>query len=508
MSNLFTRLRFNRIRRKARQSGDPVQAYGILLDQATKKDLDLAIVSVFIGYLFTVVTGFPGSSPLFTAYLKDVLGLSNSAYGLVLTVPYITVLIQIPYSYYARCHNNIKPIFICFALISKLMYLVPAFLPLLVSDPDPRLSTIIIAGMMLVASTSNWIADSSLNTWFGSIIPNQIKGRYLSTRQTVFTIAALIFSVSLTVLLPFLNDYPGKYTLLFSLGVAFGCIDILIFFGIRAPSDCVNPYFVAPDMKGSFNLTQFLKPFRDKRYRDYLLFATSWSFAINLAGPYFNIYLLEDMRAPLAMQTILQQIIGFVATILFMRRIGRLNDSFGFKPILQLSCIVQAISPLTWLFTTPANYGIIGISNFFAGIFGPAIDLAILSLAIFLAPNEDRITYLAGKNVTTALLGFVPATMLGGFLSDSLQPVIANADIHFFAGHTFTAFHVLVLLSAGLRAFTALVFLPRLREAEDTTGISLTLKEVGSMLNYRVRRNLTFQKQRVRTIRRWLFKRK
>ncbi len=508
MSNLFTKMRSNRIRRNIRQSGDPVQAYGILLDQNTKKDLDLAIVSVFIGYLFTIVTGFPGSSPLFTAYLKDVLGLSNSAYGLILTVPYITVLIQIPYSYYARCHNNIKPVFIGFALLSKLAYLIPAFLPLLISDPDPRLSTIIIGGMMLVASTSNWIADSSLNTWFGSIIPNNIKGRYLSTRQTVFTIAALIFSLSLAGLLPLLKDYPGKYTLLFTLGVIFGCIDILIFFGIREPTQCVNPYVAAPYVKGSMNLGHFLKPFRDKRYRDYLIFATSWSFAINLAGPYFNVYLLEEMHASLAMQTLLQQIIGFVATILFMRRIGRMNDSFGYKPILQLSCYVQSVSCLLWLFTTPANYGIIGISNFFAGIFGPAIDLAILSLAIFLAPNEYRITYLAGKNVTSSLLGFVPATLLGGFLADSLQPLIQRADIHFFTGHTFTAFHVLVILSAALRGFTALVFLPRLQESEDTTGISMTVQEIGSLIGFTLQRRAAVQKQRLRTIKRRLLKKK
>jgi len=199
MTNLFGRIRQFRLGRAARQPGDPVQAYGAVLDQATKHDLDVAIASVFFGFLFTVVTGFPGSSPLFTAFLKERLGLSSSAYGLVLTIPYLMVLVQIPYSLYARCHNNIKPVFITFATLAKLVYLVPAFMPFIFPNPDPARSTLIIAGMMVVGSTCNWIADSSINTWFGAMIPAKIKGIYFSTRQTVFTMAALAYSLGLSV---------------------------------------------------------------------------------------------------------------------------------------------------------------------------------------------------------------------------------------------------------------------------------------------------------------------
>lgn len=500
MTNLFRRMRQQRLNRSARRPGDPVQAYGAVLDAETKHDLDIAIASVFFGFLFTVVTGFPGSSPIFTAFLKDELGLSNSAYGLVLTIPYITVLIQIPYSFYARCHNNIKPVFIVFASLSKLVYLVPAFMPFLFKLPNPNLATLIIALMMLVGSSCNWIADSSITTWFGAMIPTQIKGIYFSTRQTLFTVAALFYSLCVSVALRFLGSHPNRYTILFCFGVLFGCIDILIYLGARPPASCVYPYVASPNAKGSLNVAQLLKPFHDTRYRNYLLYATSWSFAVNLAAPYFNVYLLQEMHASLGIQTILQQILPYIATILFMRRIGRFNDSFGYKPMLLLSSYALSLTPLIWLFTTPYNYGIVAIANFLAGIFGTSIDLAILSLAIFLAPHQDRTSYLASKNVSASLLGFVPATLLGGWLSDRLQPVLSQANLHFFPGHTFTAFHVLILISCTLRLMATAFFLTRLREDEGTRGLTITVKELGSLAAFMTHRRMTIIRMNVGTI--------
>lgn len=500
MTNLFATLRQQRLIRAVRQPGDPVQAYGTLLDAETKHDLDIAIASVFIGFLFTVVTGFPSASPIFTAFLKDELGLSNSAYGLILTIPYLTVLIQIPYSFYARCHNNIKPVFIIFAGLSKLVYLVPAFIPLLAAKPDPGLSTMIIAGMMLVGSTCNWIADSSINTWFGAMIPTQIKGIYFSTRQTLFTVAALFYSLCLSIALRFLGSFPYKYTLLFGLGVLFGCIDILIYLGARPPAHCVYPYVAGERARGSMDIAQFLRPFRDPRYRIYLLFATSWSFAVSLAAPYFNVYLLQEMHASLGIQTLLQQILPYIATILFMRRVGRLNDSFGYKPMLLLASYGLSLTPLLWLFTTPANFGIVGIANFLAGVFGTSVDLAILSLAIFLAPHQERATYVASKNVSASLLGFVPATLLGGWLSDRLQPVLQRADLHLFPGHTVVPFHVLIVLSCTLRLLATALFLPRLREDEGTRGITVTVQELVSLGAYATRRRIAIIRETMATL--------
>lgn len=474
----------------ARKTGDPIQAYGAIIDAETKRDLDVVVVSIFIGILFAIITGFPGASPLFTAFLKEELGISNSAYGLILTIPYLTVLIQIPFSFYVIRHNRIKQSFILFALLNKISFVVPALLTVVMKKPDPNVAAFLIGIMMLFASACNWIADSALSTWFGTMIPSSIKGRYLSTRQMLYTSAALFYSLTLSIVLRYLDAYPYKYTLFFGLASLTGVIDILIYLKARPPERAYYPFVANPAAAGSMRISSFFEPFRNPTYRAFLLFATGWSFALNLTGPYFNVYLLQDLHISLGIQTLLQQILPHVATILFMRRIGRLNDSFGYKPMLLLSCWISTFLPLSWIFTTPNLYWFIGVTNFFSGIFGVAIDLAIMSLAIFLAPHQERATYLAGKSISIALLGIVPAILLGGKLTDLLTPVMKDAQISLFNGHVLSSFHILLILSMTIRLLVVIFFLQKLKE-ENVPQISLTLHELSSMTRFSLARRMT-----------------
>ncbi len=483
----------------ARKPSDPVQAYGMILDADTKKDLDASVLGVFIGILFTVITGFPSASPILTAFMRDELGISNSAYGLILTIPYLTVLVQIPYSVYVIRHGRVKQAFILFALLNKLSFVLPALMALLMIDPDPVVASLIIGLMMLFSSTCNWIAESALFTWFGSMVPNPIKGRYLSTRQTLYTVAALVYSLTLSVALNLLDAFPYKYPLFFLLASLTGVVDILMYLRARPPEQAYNPFVVRPNAGGKLKMSDFIKPYRDPGYRAFLLFATGWSFAINLTSPYFNVYLLRDLRVSLGGQTLIQQILPYIATILFMRRIGRLNDSFGFKPMLTLSCWIVAFMPLTWVFTTPERYWFIGVTNFLSGIFNVAIDLAIMSLAIFLAPNEDRATFLAGKSISIALLGSVPAILIGGKLTDVLNPIMEQANLSFFQGHTLSSFHILLFISTIIRLCVVIFFLSQVKE-ENAPQISITPGEFRSMAHFAFRRRLGIIRQVVSTI--------
>jgi hypothetical protein len=235
-----------------------------------------------------------------------------------------------------------------------------------------------------------------------------------------------------------------------------------------------------------------------------LLFAIGWSFAVNLTAPYFNVYLLRDLRVLLGIQTLFQQILPQIATILFMRRIGRLNDAFGYKPMLMLSCWVSAILPLSWILTSPQSYWFIGVTNFMSGIFNVAIDLAIMSLAIFLAPHHERATYLAGKSVSISLLGIVPAILLGGKLTDLLNPIMQSAGITFFGGLTLSAFHVLLIISTLIRVFVILLFLSKLKE-KNMPQFSLSLEEFGSIARFSIARRMTMIQQTGVSLRRRIF---
>lgn len=79
----------------------------------------------------------------------------------------------------------------------------------------------------------------------------------------------------------------------------------------------------------TFSLREFLKPVKDARYRAYLLFAISWNFALQISGPYYNVYMLNTLHFSLGEMTLFSQIIPAIATILFLRKIGQAFDPYG-----------------------------------------------------------------------------------------------------------------------------------------------------------------------------------
>jgi len=261
--------------------------YGMPLDTATQKDLEAAIYSIVFGMAYFVITGYPGASPLFTSFLKDYLGVSDSAYGLILTLPFITVLIQVPFTIYVARHGRIKESFLLAGVLAKITFLTLAFLPILGNRLSSQASFLVVVVTIILSSTFNWIADSAINTWFGSLIPTEIKGRYFSTRQMIFTIAMLFYALTMSQLLQILRDWPWKYTLFFGLAVLFGLIDVLFYTKVRPPEKAYLPWFhTSPEQKSqTFTMHQFLMPLRDTRYRSYLLFTISWNFQCRSPDP-------------------------------------------------------------------------------------------------------------------------------------------------------------------------------------------------------------------------------
>ncbi len=484
--------------------GDSAQdrpAFGMMLDRPTRRDLNAVIVSIAFGMAFNVITGFPGSSPLFTAYLKDHLGLSDSAYGLILTLPFITVLIQIPYTAFVARFGQLKPAFLITAALAKSTLLILALLPVLAPDISSQNAYYVVVATIILLSTFNWIADAALNTWFGALIPSEVKGRYFSTRQMLFTFAMLIYALIMSQLLRVLSDWTWKYTFFFSFAVLMGLIDISFYLRVRPPEKAYLTWFhnSSASKSQTFSLRDLLSPIRDNRYRAYLLFAISWNFSIQISGPYYNIYMLKTLNFSLGDMTLMSQIIPAVATILFLRKIGQAYDRYGFRPVLILSCAISVIIPLFWMFATPTSNWFLYPVNVLSGIFNIGIDLAIMSLAIFLAPHEGRSAYIATKNVAMSLLGFVPAILIGGFLSDRLRSILEKSQLPFFRGQALNPFHILLILSFLLRMLTLLVFTRRLSEptAHSFTAFVAEAQAAGQAYFKEKKRHL---RQRIRKI--------
>jgi hypothetical protein len=100
----------------------------------------------------------------------------------------------------------------------------------------------------------------------------------------------------------------------------------------------------------SVSIWQLLaKPVRDPNLRGLLKYITAWTFAINLAGPFFVVYLIERIQIDLGMVTVLV-VISQVTNLVVLRMWGRLADRFSNKSVLAVSSPLFLLAVLLGLF--------------------------------------------------------------------------------------------------------------------------------------------------------------
>src|SRR5690606_15224621 len=102
--------------------------------------------------------------------------------------------------------------------------------------------------------------------------------------------------------------------------------------------------------------TMLREPFRDENYRHLVRFLFLWGLALNLATPFFAVYMLQRLGLPLT-TVILLGLLSQGANVIFIRAWGPLVDRFGCKSVLSVSASLYILVIFGWTFTTmPERY--------------------------------------------------------------------------------------------------------------------------------------------------------
>ena len=205
-----------------------------------------------------------------------------------------------------------------------------------------------------------------------------------------------------------------QYTVLFLAGVAAGTL------GLIAMARMPEPRMIIPDSRPSL-MRQLAKPFRDTNFRRLMWFLSAWSFALNLAGPFFMVYMLK--RLGLNMSTIIGlTVLNQTMNFAFLRLWGRYTDHFSNKSVLLICGPLLLFSILAWTFTTmPEKYfltmPLLIVIHAVIGIASAGLSLATANIALKLAPAGESTIYLATNSlVSSAAAGIAP--ILGGKFAD------------------------------------------------------------------------------------------
>ncbi len=478
-------------RPKVESEEDLVSAYGVLMPHKTKRDLKYISLSTAIGIAFVTITGFPAANPILTAFYKDELHMSDSMIGLIMALPQLAVLIQVPFSLWFRRSKGMRWLYLLPSFIVRLSFVVMSFLAFLVGSGALVMSraSYIVLGVMSIASIAQWVADLSLNTWLGLTIPYPCRGRYLTSRQTYSTLATIFFTLVLILVSAPLSNSKYQYVLYFFFAALFGFIELILFLPVSVPSQetSFSPEQEEKERNQKPPFRDLLSPYSDKNYRTYLAFVLLWYFGVGIPQPYFNVHMNDYLKLSLGLQNLLGIGVKSVGTVLFAKGMGRLSDRYGNRSVLLLSASVATFLPVIYLFVCPTRLYLIGLVNFLSGIFFVGVDMNVYTMSIFLAPEDKRPNYLVAKGITQAILATVPGVLIGGQLMQHLEEPLARLNWTFFGGQPVIPFQVTLSLSFLFRGLATFIFARRIRPAEDDEGYRAFLREQAKTLFFKAK---------------------
>lgn len=406
------------------------------------------------GIFAEVVTACAGGAVL-TGWALH-LGCSPLLVGIIAALPQLAQIMQLPAAWTTSLLGHRRACLWTVGLSRQalLPMVVLPFLP--VSDVTKQGVLVAVAALSAVLGV---LGNNAWVAWMGELVPRPIRGRYFGRRTGLCMLGGALASaaagVSIDVLRPLGHTGVALAALAVGACVA-GVITTLLMLRQHDPAPAEEP-------ARPFDREAALAPFKDPQTRGLLRYQLVWNFAVGIAGSYFALHMLQNLKMGFTLMAIHGTAVALVR--MFGAPIwGRAIDRFGARPVLLFCSFGVATVPLLWLFPREGFLWPLVVDAFVGGILWGGHGLAAFALPLAVAPRKGRPYYLAA----IALCGgvaFSVSTAAGGLLVQALP-----ASFSLF-GAQFANLHVLFMVSAVARvgaAFYALrITEPRARPVRE-----------------------------------------
>ncbi|HQD26005.1 MULTISPECIES: MFS transporter [Methanoculleus] len=344
------------------------------------------------------------------------LGASNTVIGLLSAISPLAELLQIPSIYVVDRIRKRRLIVVTASLVARLCWVPIILIPFFLS---PGQGIFVLIASIVLYSAFSAISHCGWNSWMRDLIPQDRLGAFFSNRLTLSTALALVVSLvagffidSWEIAFPDLPTYG--YSVLFALGLIAGLIGIT--FLARTP----EPRMVVEyEEDGLFAAIK--KPFADLNFKNLIIFLASWNFAVNLASPFFTVYMLQRIGLDVSLVVGLS-VLSQIMNIAFYRSWGGVADRYSNKSVLAVSGPLYMLAIFAWMFVTLPDvyiltYPLLILIHILMGISLAGVSLASGNIGLKLAPKGQATSYLAASTFANSVAAGV-APILGGLLVD------------------------------------------------------------------------------------------
>jgi MFS family permease len=424
----------------------------ILTEQQVNSGLRLVVREGLVTEAMATLTG-----GAFLVAMALQMGASNFQIGLLAALPTFANIFQLVSIWLLQQFNNRRAIAVIASFFARFPLIIIGVLPFLFSAGT---SVQVLIFLLFFHYFLGAVSGANWNSWMKDLIPQAKLGSFFSHRTRLTQIVSVSLSLMVAMMLDYIKShFPGNeivaYTVMFLIAGGFGMSGVYLLSRTPEPKSILT----------AGNLFKLIRqPLKDKNFRSLLFFNSFWSFSLNLATPFFSVYLMKSIHLSLS-YVIGLNILSQVSGILFIKFWGTYADRFSNKTIIRLSAPIYVLSLFAWIFTSaPAlksfTVPFLAIIYTISGIAIAGINLAISNISLKLAPKDQAIVYIAARNT---IIGLFPAIapLLGGVLADFLT----SQQFHFLF---FQQWHLFFFTGAVFAALS-LRFLLRVKEEGEFT---------------------------------------
>ena len=417
------------------------------------RSLNLILLANLFGNLFGIICG-TGTAAM--VGLANELRAGDLAFGLISGIPQVAMLLQIPFAMLVSRTHRRKRYMLTYGLISRALWLSFGLLPILFPDKAREQGLWVLISLLAVSSCLSAAINVCWFPWFSDLAPSRIRGRWLSTRDTIVAGANLAFGILVAHLLDTLPT-PERYVIIFIVGGVLGMLDMVCF------GFCEERYSTPPLRMRLKTAGHALK---NRPFRQLILMWTAWCFTSNLCEPYLSRYSINVMGLTFTQMTVCGTAAASVMTILMMRYWGRAMESFGTRSVMMVAALGAALANAFYLFSTPGSVWPVLLRNALGAAFWCGSNLAANNMQLYTSPDDEKPIYIAMFSCVTALAGMALGSLTGGMLLEGWEAA------GWFSG-TFDRYKALIALAMLLRIAAVLVLVPGLENDKDGKPIQL-----------------------------------
>jgi MFS family permease len=337
------------------------------------------------------------------------LGANNFQLGILLAIPLFANLMQLISAFILETTGTRKYTTLISFFIGRSAWIFAILMAFSIIKHSPIL---ILTGVIILSSFFTSIGSLSLLSWTKQLVPIRYLGRFFGKKNIYANIGGMVAYLAGSYII---DKFKGleTYGYLFLFALLLGIVGLLTLKNI-------------PEKKGKIKAIspkKFFKrlslPFKDEKFRPLIYFGLFWGFALNIASPFFIVYMLED----LGLSFLLVSIFLIVDTLFRIHGLNvwrKVSDKFGARPILTITATIVALIPFWFIFISKTNYWLIPIIFAIGSIAYAGVQIALSQILFKSAPRKVDAYYLASFTSLTGLISAL-GPILGGFLAVTIK---------------------------------------------------------------------------------------